>query len=731
MVSFARALGEFQRGIRSEDELLAQLDEVLAEGRSQPESLLQTLDEQNNAEPLPCELVDALRERINREGQTGSRDQSGAPLDATELATSALSAPSSDADALTEAVPSAQQPSGSRPKGRLPVAGETLKDRFILEELVGQGGMSRVFRAIDKRKLEARSRTPEIALKLMDVTGTTEASAYMALQREAQKSQTLNHPNIVRVNDFDSDGEAVFMTMEYLTGAPLSGKLKELHGEGMPVERAFRYIRQMGEALQHAHNKRIVHADFKPSNVFITDDDQVKVIDFGIARAYQHPEDNPDDRTIFDPRALGALTPAYASLEMIEHQEPDPRDDVYSLGCVAYELLSGRHPFSRAQATDARDADLVPLKPGCLNRRQWRALKAALAFDREHRTATVRTFLDGLLPAADPLPARLRSGVVAAVLVAAVAAVGLWLAAEPEPKAPDTTTDMTPDPPVDPPPPAGTFIRDCAACPRVVVLPSGSAIIGAGPVEGVYDFETPLHDVIIDRVLAMGVSEVTIAEFRAYVEATSSSLSGCRSLASGWETDPSLSWQDAGFEQGEDHPVTCVSWLDAQRYVDWLSEQAAARYRLPSEAEWEYAARVGTQQSITPTGAVTPEHEACARANVADRSAAEAYPGITAFDCDDGYPHTAPVGEVQPNALDLRHMLGNLFEWTQDCWNKDYRGAPGDGGARMSGDCNKHVLRGGSWITAPGEQRLSYRNRHEASYRSNTFGFRVVREFDQ
>jgi len=135
-----------------------------------------------------------------------------------------------------------------------------------------------------------------------------------------------------------------------------------------------------------------VHCDFKPANVFLTDTAEVKVIDFGIARVFQRPEEETD-ATIFDPGSLGALTPAYASPEMLEHREPDPRDDIYALGCTTYELLTGRHPFGRVPATQARGSGLKPQRPDGLGTRQWRALRTSLAFEREARMPTVTHFL--------------------------------------------------------------------------------------------------------------------------------------------------------------------------------------------------------------------------------------------------------------------------------------------------------------------------------------------------
>jgi formylglycine-generating enzyme required for sulfatase activity len=115
---------------------------------------------------------------------------------------------------------------------------------------------------------------------------------------------------------------------------------------------------------------------------------------------------------------------------------------------------------------------------------------------------------------------------------------------------------------------------------------------------------------------------------------------------------------------------------------------------------------------------------------VADQSAARRYPGWDAFACDDGYVNTAPVGSFSANAFGLSDMLGNVFEWTQDCWHEDYSGAPTDGSARADGDCNQRELRGGSWFSSPSYVTASYRNHFAADYRASSVGFRLVRDIN-
>ncbi len=270
-----------------------------------------------------------------------------------------------------------------------------IKGRFELDKLLGSGGMGAVYKALDRRKLEANDSEPYVAIKLLNDDFRQHPDAFISLQREARKSQTLAHPNIVTVYDFDRDGDRVFMTMEFLDGAPLDKLLREHADVGLEFEQACSVLRDISQALIYAHSHSIVHSDFKPGNIFVTSKKGAKVFDFGIARAVSGGVSGVGEKTLFDAGTLGALTPAYASLEMLQGEEPAPSDDVYALGCVAYELFSGRHPFGKTPADKAWQQRLKPERIRSLSRRQWRALESALALKRRDRTATVEEFVQG------------------------------------------------------------------------------------------------------------------------------------------------------------------------------------------------------------------------------------------------------------------------------------------------------------------------------------------------
>lgn len=307
-----------------------------------------------------------------------------------------------------------------------------INQRFLLSSRLGVGGMGTVYKAKDLRKVEAQDKNPWVAVKLLNDAFKEHPSAFMALQREAQKSQKLAHPNIVRVYDFDRDGETVFMTMELLRGEDLNHIIKR-YKKGFKQEDALNIIRQIGGALAEAHKHNIVHSDFKPGNIFYTVNKVAKVFDFGIARAVSEigtgslvvegADDTNRDHTMFDASTLNALTPAYASKEMHGGEDACKSDDVYALGCVAYEVLTGRHPYGKTPANkvDVKQVKL-PVVDG-LKRRQIKALQKSIAIERKDRYQTVDDFLDDFLPERNKLGRNAK--VVLAGLVIALGASGV------------------------------------------------------------------------------------------------------------------------------------------------------------------------------------------------------------------------------------------------------------------------------------------------------------------
>ncbi|HKQ12187.1 MAG TPA: bifunctional serine/threonine-protein kinase/formylglycine-generating enzyme family protein [Steroidobacteraceae bacterium] len=600
---------------------------------------------------------------------------------------------------------------------------KTLVSRFGLVELAGEGGMSRVYKAVDLRMVEAGTDDPHVAVKVLNIPFENVNDAMALLHREMRHLQDLVHPNIVRVFDCNRDGDTVFMTMEFLAGRTLTSQVRAQGFAGVDEAIALPVIRSIAAALEFAHGKRVVHGDLTPGNVMLADSGVVKVIDFGIARIIADPVGTFMGRASARADAITGVTPAYASPQQIENRGVDFRDDVYSLGCIVWELLTGSHPFNRKQSTLARDAGDKLERHARLTTRQYRALAHALQFDRAARTPSVRQFMDELTGERR----RRQMKIAAAAAVAVVGAVAAFSFL----RAPQTVTVPQPVPvaatPEPAPPPelaVGTVFRDCPTCPLMIVLPPGDYVQGTpAGTPGTESFESPQHDVFIDNSFAASQHEVTVGEFEEFVAATGRKVEGCWTYDGAWRLDAAVSWKSAVEGQTALHPASCVSWDDANAYAQWLSQRTHQPYRLPSAAEWEFAARGGSSAAQPWTS----DANACSQANVADQTASQRFPGWRTHACMDTYVQSAPVGSFAANAFGLHDMLGNVFEWVADCWHDDYSGAPDDGTARMDGDCSQHEMRGGSWFTAPDFVRVSYRNRFATDYRSSSVGFRVVR----
>jgi formylglycine-generating enzyme required for sulfatase activity len=251
--------------------------------------------------------------------------------------------------------------------------------------------------------------------------------------------------------------------------------------------------------------------------------------------------------------------------------------------------------------------------------------------------------------------------------------------------------------------------------------------------------EQPVHDVTIKR-LRLGRTEVTRGQFRRFLTATGyrtdaerdeGGKPGCvvYDTASGKaEYRAGFSWRDLGFEQTDEHPAACVSWNDAQAFIAWLNKETRHHFRLPTEAEWEYAARSGNPAKY-PWG--MDVNQGCRYANGADQTP---WPDGSnrswskKMECNDHYFYTAPVGSYLPNEFGLHDMIGNVWEWTEDCYHETYASAPTDGSAWTSGDCSLRVVRGGSWDNSPARLRVSYRGRDAPADREDDVGFRLAQD---
>jgi formylglycine-generating enzyme required for sulfatase activity len=292
---------------------------------------------------------------------------------------------------------------------------------------------------------------------------------------------------------------------------------------------------------------------------------------------------------------------------------------------------------------------------------------------------------------------------------------------------------------------AAREFRDCSDCPVMIPIEPGTFMRGSTAEQAARE-QTPERDagnerpqgrVEIRRRFALGKFEVTRGQFAQFARETrlapsTECLSWDRSNARWGRFPGERNWIAPGFEQGDDHPVVCVSWSESKAYAAWVASRTGKSYRLATDAEWEYAARAGT---ATQRWWGDDRQRACEYANVSDLTKAEALrqPLVPAevFPCRDGHVFTAPVGRFKPNPWGLYDLFGNAWEWTEDCFGRSYDGAPTDGSARQPAPgtaCGERVMRGGAWHANPFYIRAAKHDFAPPSLRSARMGLRLARD---
>lgn len=277
--------------------------------------------------------------------------------------------------------------------------------------------------------------------------------------------------------------------------------------------------------------------------------------------------------------------------------------------------------------------------------------------------------------------------------------------------------------------------RDCPDCPEMVVVPAGGFTIGSPPDEaGRSEDEGPQRQVVVAQPFAIGRFELTRDQYEAFLRDTGHPVSGMcvtdRRKPGNWAADAETNFHDPGFAQRGDHPAACVSWNDAQAYVAWLNARTGGGYRLPTEVEWEYAARAGSTTAY-PWG--TGIQDGCTHMNGYDEEAVakkgDLYKGeaISFAACSDSYVNTSPVGSYKPNAFGLHDMIGNLGEWIDGCATRSYAALRADG-TYSDSDCDKRMVRGGSWGTQPRQLRTAERIRYKPADVDDSIGIRVAKD---
>ena len=340
------------------------------------------------ANSAPVEMMASLPDAATRSADSGGADDDVAFSDDVFSATAVI-----DPDELPE-----------RDGEERVQVGSLLRDRFLLKERVAGGSMGVVYKALDRRLAETGAAEPFVAVKVLSPQLAENAVALRALQQEAAKGRCLTHPNIVRFFDLDRDDDLYFMVMEWLEGRTLADILDAPESKSFAADRAMQVVQDVGRALEYAHRCGIIHADVKPGNVMIMPDGSAKLFDFGIARVRQKSE-AADDK--FDPGILGAITPAYSSMQVLTGEEPVAADDVFSLACLTYRLIAGYRVFGPRNAAEASQEGMTPQQPPGLDGGQWKALKKALSYSRVTRYPSISEFLDALgLSASESAPTR-------------------------------------------------------------------------------------------------------------------------------------------------------------------------------------------------------------------------------------------------------------------------------------------------------------------------------------
>jgi serine/threonine protein kinase len=633
-------------------------------------------------------------------------------------------------------------PPGPEPPVR---PGERLGPYEIVAPLAS-GGMGYVFRAHDARLGR------DVALKLLAPRLASDPQALQRFERERRAVAALSHPNIVALYDVGHEGGHAFAVMELLQGESLRTRLAR---GPLPIPEAFRVARDVARGLGAAHARGLVHRDLKPDNVWLCTSGPAKVLDFGIARVTTEPPTpfsigvrapaSSSDMPDFGPSpetTLGVLgTAGYLSPEQARREPADARSDVFSFGCLLYECLTGRGAFeARDVATAIRSVlrdEPPPVRQG--HAEVPRALAAiaerCLEKDPAHRFASGSELAAALEPLAAESEAAVHrrpvwrlAALAAASLVIAVAALALgWRAWESRDVLPST--------------PGGLVIRknpmDGALYSRI---PPGTFGMGCDPnlpSRPALPCDTrsqPFVHVTIARPYWVMRTEVTLAQYSAYAKATGAAMPGPDRVGA---VPPRMASVRKVLFSRPDYPVVEVNWHEASAYCSW------AGGRLPSEAEWERAARANHEWDFV-WGVSNLGPGSTPLANVRDESRYREYGPLVTDDgrvwhdshykgYDDGFPDLAPVASFSPNDFGLYDMGGNVWEWTLDDGPAafqipSYEGHPTDGSPRHGWSGQFHVIRGSGWDFGPVAQAVWIRDVGSALGHGNMLGFRCVRD---
>lgn len=276
------------------------------------------------------------------------------------------------------------------------LTGQILKERYELEAHIGSGGMSDVYKAKDLLLHKAGVDDPYVAIKVLQPQYTKNKEAQQLLFREAHKTMALSHPNIIRVYDVDKQDNLCFIIMEWLNGETLDQVIARSKPKGLTYKGAEKIISQVADALKFAHKNGIVHTDLKPSNIMHTRNGDIKIFDFGVARLIQSNNDEFASDNVEQNSSLSGYTPAYASAELLQGQQPSESDDLFSLGCIFYELISSKHPYLRKPADQAITEKITAKKLSQISNKKWQMIRSALSLANKDRPQNIQQWQNKL-----------------------------------------------------------------------------------------------------------------------------------------------------------------------------------------------------------------------------------------------------------------------------------------------------------------------------------------------
>src|SRR5262245_23311290 len=494
-------------------------------------------------------------------------------------------------------------------------ASDLLLGHYLLLERLGEGGMGQVFKARETRLGRV------VALKILRKERIVKPDIIRRFHQEIQAAARLSHPNIVHAYDAEQIGDAHVFAMEYVEGIDLARLVKQ--SGPLPVAQACEYVRQAAVALQHIHEHGMVHRDIKPANLMHDNHERViKILDMGLVRLL---DDDSGESSVTKLTRLGVVmgTVDYISPEQaLNSQRADIRSDLYSLGCTFYYLLTGRVPFpadepmakllahscEQAVPVEQLRPDPPPRVVDIVHKLMAKhpdarhQTPAELVLDLAALTPPPNTVSPPPFPS--PLPVafanssigkgngqgrgkgkvysgwRSRGWIIAAVILSPLL-IGLLVHLFRSEKHVSPSNGTAENHAASP----SKEITNSLAMKLVRIAP-GQFFMGAPPDERPRRLdETPAHEVTITQPFYLGAHLVTVGNFRAFVQATGYQTEAEKA----GDTRTGHYWLKPGWEQTDRHPAACLSWKDATTFCDWLTKKEKRNYRLPTEAEWEYA----------------------------------------------------------------------------------------------------------------------------------------------